>query len=51
VLQEFIKRATSGFPIPSSLPGTTEARRPTPEALAQPGEPKKPGSLTDLFKK
>jgi hypothetical protein len=51
VLQEFIKRATPGFPIPSSVPGTTEARRPSPEAVAQPGELKKPASLTDLFKK
>jgi hypothetical protein len=51
-LQELIKRKTSGFPIPTSLPQVVpEARRPTPEPAAQPDEARKPTALKDLFKK
>ena len=50
-LQQFIKRETSGFPIPTSLPSIPEARRPAPAAVPQPDEPTKPASLKDLFKK
>ena len=51
-LQEFIKRKTSGFPIPTSLPQVVpEARRPTPEPSPQSDEAKKPATLKDLFKK
>jgi hypothetical protein len=51
-LQEFIKRRTSGFPIPTSLPQVApEAKRTAPAAVAQPDEAKKPAALKDLFKK
>ena len=51
-LQNLIKRNTSGFPIPTSLPQVApEARRPTPVPAPQSDEPKKPAALGDLFKK
>jgi len=48
-LQAFIKRRTSGFPIPDSLPQAALAKAPFPESLPQAAEPKKPGSLRELF--
>jgi hypothetical protein len=51
-LQEFIKRKTSGFPIPTSLPQVApEARRPAAEPSPQPDEARKPAALKDLFKR
>ena len=50
VLQAFIKRKTSGFPIPASLP-SPEAKTSTPEPVLQAKEPTKQTSLKDLFKK
>jgi hypothetical protein len=51
-LQRFIRRNTSGFPIPTSLPQVApEARRDAPVAVPQPNEPKRPAALGDLFKK
>jgi hypothetical protein len=51
-LQDFIRRNTSGFPIPTSLPQVApEARRPTPVPVPQSDEPTKPTALKDLFKK
>jgi hypothetical protein len=52
MLQAFIKRRTSGFPIPDSLPWTAYAKEPIPKSSPQAtAEPKKPSSLKDLFKK
>ena len=52
MLQAFIKRRTSGFPIPDALPWTAYAREPIPKSLPQAvPESKKPSSLKDLFKK
>jgi hypothetical protein len=52
MLQAFIKRRTSGFPIPDSLPWTAYARESIPKSSPQAvPEPKKPSSLKDLFKK
>ena len=51
-LQQFLRRTTSGFPIPTSLPQVApEARRPTPEGSPQPDEARKPTALKDLFKR
>jgi hypothetical protein len=52
MLRAFIKRRTSGFPIPDSLPWTAYAREPIPKSMPQAvPESKKPNSLKDLFKK
>jgi hypothetical protein len=51
MLQAFIKRKTSGFPIPDSLPFAAYAKEPIPKSLPQAPASKKPSSLGDLFKK
>jgi hypothetical protein len=48
-LQAFIKKNTSGFPLPEELPQAAEMKTPPAGSLPQ-VEPKKPGSLKDLFK-
>jgi hypothetical protein len=51
-LQNLIRRETSGFPIPTSLPQVApEARKPVAEAPSQPDEARKPAALKDLFKR
>jgi len=51
-LQELIKRKTSGFPIPTSLPSPVpEAKMPLPESAPQPEAARKPAAIKDLFKK
>jgi hypothetical protein len=50
-LQDKIRRVTSGFPIPTSLPSAPEARRPAPVPVPQSDDPTKPAALKDLFKK
>jgi len=49
-LQAFIRRNTAGFPPPDPLPAAALPKPPT-EPRPQAGEPLKPGSLRDLFKK
>jgi len=51
MLQAFIKRKMSGFPIPDSWPLTAYAKEPVPKSLPQAPTSKKPSSLGDLFKK
>jgi hypothetical protein len=51
-LQEFIKRRTAGFPIPTAVPSPVPvARRPTPEPSPQSEDARKPTAIKDLFKK
>jgi hypothetical protein len=51
MLQAFIKRKTSGFPIPDSLPFAAYAKEPIPKSSPQAPALKRPPSLGDLFKK
>ena len=51
-LQNLIKRNTSGFPIPTSLPQVApESRRPAAEPSPQSEDARKPTAIKDLFKK
>jgi hypothetical protein len=51
MVQAFIKRKTSGFPIPDSLPFAAYAKEPLPKSLPQAAASKNLSSLGDLFKK
>jgi hypothetical protein len=48
-LQAFVRKKTSGFPVPEELPQAAEIKTPPAGSLPQ-AEPRKPGSLKDLFK-